>query len=223
MRHFLSAGLCGVMLCVTLGGCASSKAPADPIAEISDDMKLKSEHTKAMDYDYSSLVLPELWILTKQPLDDDSSHMRGFKPAPLPWIQLDGLSFPMKTSRGALSYEQLISPLFVAINETLREYETFHFVPTVWTYGGPQQVGGVIYLEEGLTLQGKLLRMGLVRVDQRRINKPGQAATLNPVLVEHWLGLEEEARKNKRGFWKTYPQEMEQIGSVDAGTPSSIE
>lgn len=198
----------GVLSGLTLIGCAA-KAPSDPIGSLPANVAHAGGHEAV--YDYSSIVMPELWILTKPPLEHEVRLVRVFEKQTLPWIQLDGIRYPFGSLQNKQGYREAISPLFTLLNENLREYEQFRFVRTSWAMAGPHQLGGVVYLDKHLTLQGILLRRGLACVDQRRIYKPRLEATFNPDLVEFWLECESEARRKKRGFWKTHPQEMEAI------------
>jgi len=150
-------------------------------------------------YHFDSMDATNLWICATAP------------DAPTAWnamIQLDGLYYPFPYEPAPKGLRQAVTePIAKAIKEELARVGNFRFVPTFWLYQGPGQIGGVIYLPSGHTLQDILLSKGLARVDRNRDTLVMTAGLAKP-LLDYWLKCERQARTKHLGFWSSHPDLM---------------
>ena len=159
----------------------------------------------AGDYRFDSLNQSHLWIharLVNAPASIEAA------------IQLEGVQYPLPAGPWTERARRCATePIAKAIREELTAGDPFRFVPTSWVYAGLGQIGGVVYLRNGHTLQDVLLRKGLARVRRGRARPAGLTAELEPSLIRYWLACENEARNHKRGFWSSRADLMERIGN----------
>jgi len=124
--------------------------------------------------------------------------------ASLTAIQLEGVEFPQLG--GPSTYErrvQHLRPVVEAVREVLAARDHFRFVPTNCAYAGFGQIGGLIYLDDGRTLQEVLLEKGLACVDTAENSMSPWIMSLPPELRSRWLEIESKARSDGAGYWST--------------------
>jgi hypothetical protein len=185
-----------------LAGCAGSGPASLPDLEAGDDKAPGID--EAMLCRFDGVEESYLWI--------HGSLLEERRDA-LPWlaIQADGLMYP--TPPGPYEPGEraaALAPVAEAIQEVLGEAERFRFLPTFHLYAGPGEVGGIVYLPDGRTLQETLLERGLAHVSRARgMGEPG--STIDRETRAAWIAIEDKARVAGRGFWTTHPERMRQL------------
>ena len=180
-------GCCLLML----AGCGGSLPPAQPILGAAPP---GSETAPAAGtYRFLELEPRNLWILSQSASDADAAM-----------IQLDGIDLPRQHADGSDAPE-LREAAGTVIREILTASKKFRFVPTYCAYAPPGEVGGVIYLAGGHTLQDVLLSQGMARVDRE---KRYIAAELAPALLAYWQACEDRAKAARAGFWGNNAEAM---------------
>jgi hypothetical protein len=168
--------------------------PSDPVN--GGVWPLADRYPLAGMYRFQSLEPTNLWIGA---VANISGRQGGAE------IQLDRLYFPFPSEPSPPGLRQeILDVIGKAISRELAQGDEFRFVPTGFGYAGVGQIGGVIYLSNGHTLQDVLISQGLARVRQ---DTTGDAILAQP-LLEYWLRCEANARKEGRGFWASHPELM---------------
>lgn len=220
--RFIHCLMFGLLCCLLLVGCEDKKTSwtngaAPEVAVPSYDLYklLYASRSQPATYEYVAMELPSLWIQLQLP--QDGSTQLGE-----PYIgtdgrlqlQLDGISFPIIATEDDGASMAAMAPIEEAMEGVLSQNKKIRVVPSSWTYSGPGQIGGVIYLADGTTLQGFLLAQGLARLDRPRMENPLLAGAFNEDLVAYWTRFEDQARQEQRGYWKTHHLVMSKTGQL---------
>ena len=126
-------------------------------------------------------------------------------------IQLDGLYNPYTKSgyvhdqSDLLFQKEVNEVIYERLDGQLQNNKNLCFLVTMTDYSPPGEVGGILFTDKDRqhTIQEFLIKEGLARVDRDEAKHRIPAKYKNL-----WIRLEEEAKKNSKGFWKTHPEIM---------------